>query len=414
MHQEHMAHRLHSGLGANSGKLDTQAMLLLAVNGLLAAANALSGTFMGVYLWKAKHDFAVVGWLTLATHAAMALTFWLAGKWVKEHNKMNSLRLGVAISACFYFLVLWLGSRSVHYVLLLGVVQGMASGFFWLAFNVVYCEVTNPHNRDRFNGWAGLLGSGAGIVGPWISGLLIVRMTGASGYRLMFSISLGIYLVGVLVSFFLKKRKAQGEYDWLLPLRCLRQKGPWRRVCAALVAQGVREGVFGFMIGLMVYLATRSEAKLGGFSLITSSVALVSYWLAGKFVKPRYRSAAMLAGVCGMVAVIVPFFWKVGYVTLLLFGVSVSLFYPLFTIPMTSTVFDLIGQDEESAKQREEYIVLRELSLNLGRMLGTGLFLGVVSWRTDTLVVNWLLLVIGSSPLASWAFMRKQLKTNSA
>ncbi|WP_240344058.1 MFS transporter [Paenibacillus sp. SYP-B3998] len=377
---------------------------------LFGTANALSGTFVGVYLWKAKNDYALIGWFTLTTHLTMAITFWLAGKWVKEHNKMNCLRVGMAVSACFYMLVLWLGSNSFHYFIWLGIVQGISAGLFWISFNVVYFEVTDPDNRDRFNGWMGLLGSSAGIVAPWISGLLIVGLGDIVGYRLIFSISLGIFVLGVIVSFFLKKRKVQGSYEWLLPVRCLKQSGtPWRRVSLALAAQGFREGVFGFMIALLVYIATSSEASLGKFVLITSAVSLLSFWVVGKFIKPRFRKGSMLLGALMMVAVILPFFWKVNFTTLLLFGVGASLFLPLYTVPMVSAVFDLIGSDEASAKQREEYVVLRELGLNVGRVLGVLLFIGVVSWSTTPLVINLLLLIIGSSPLISWYFMRKQL-----
>jgi YQGE family putative transporter len=307
-------------------------------------------------------------------------------------------------------LVLWLGSRSIHYIIVLGLVQGISSGLFWLAFNVVYFEVTNPDNRDRFNGWAGLLGAGAGILAPWISGMLIVTLGDIAGYRLIFSISLGIFIVGVIVSFFLKKRKVEGTYEWFLPIRCLRQaKSPWRRVGLALVAQGFREGVFGFLIGLLVYISTSSEASLGRYLFMTSSVSLVSFWAAGKFIKPRYRRGAMLLGALMMVAVIVPFFWKLSFITLLIFGVTVSLFYPLYSIPMMSTVFDLIGTNEGSAKQREEYVVLRELALNIGRVLGVLIFIAIVSWSTAPSVMSLLLLLIGSSPLASWYFMRRQM-----
>ncbi|MFD0697372.1 MFS transporter [Paenibacillus sp. GCM10027628] len=399
----------------HKGSLGSQAVLLLVVQMLFNIANALSGTFVGVYLWKAKNDYALIGWFTLATHLTMAVTFWLAGKWVKEHNKMNCLRAGVAVSACFYMLVLWLGSNSYHYFVGLGMVQGISSGFFWIAFNVVYFEVTDPDNRDRFNGWAGLLGSGAGILAPWISGLLIVGLGDVAGYRLIFSISLGIFVLGVIVSFFLKKRKIQGTYEWLLIIRCLKQaQTPWKRVFLALVAQGFREGVFGFMIGLLVYIATSSEASLGRFVLITSTVSLISFWLVGKFIKPRYRKGTMLVGALMMVAVILPFFWKMNFTTLLLFGVGASLFLPLYSVPMVSAVFDLIGADEASAKQREEYVVLRELGLNTGRVLGVLLFICVVSWSTAPLVLNVLLLLIGSSSLVSWYFMRKQLTLASS
>jgi YQGE family putative transporter len=392
------------------GRLDAQAILLLVVHTLFGSANALSGTFVGVYLWKAKNDYALIGWFTLTTHLTMALIFWLAGKWVKEHNKMNCLRLGVAVSAGFYMLVLWLGANSFHYFVWLGMVQGTSAGLFWVAFNVVYFEVTDPDNRDRFNGWVGLLGSGAGIVAPWISGLLIVSLGDGAGYRLIFSISLGIFLLGVIISFFLKKRKVQGTYEWLFPLRCLRQaETPWKRVCLALVFQGVREGVFGFMIALLVYISTSSEASLGSFVLITSAVSLVSFWAAGRFIKPHYRKISMLIGAAMIVSVIIPFFWKMGYSTLLIFGIGASLFFPMYSVPMVSAVFDLIGSNEASAKQREEYIVLRELSLNVGRVCGVLLFICVISWSKAPLVINVLLLIIGSSPLVSWYFMKKQL-----
>ncbi|SDN27824.1 MFS transporter, YQGE family, putative transporter [Paenibacillus sp. yr247] len=391
-------------------RLDAQAILLLIVHTLFGSANALSGTFVGVYLWKAKNDLALIGWFTLVTHLTMAITFWLAGKWVKEHNKMNCLRLGVAVSACFYMLVLLLGTSSFHYFVWLGMVQGISAGLFWIAFNVVYFEVTDPDNRDRFNGWVGLLGSGAGIVAPWISGLLIVSLGDGAGYRLIFSISLGIFLLGVIISFFLKKRKVQGAYEWLFPFRCLRQaETPWKRVSLALVFQGVREGVFGFMIALLVYISTSSEASLGKFVLITSAVSLVSFWAAGRFIKPHFRKISMLIGSVMVVAVIIPFFWKMGYSTLLIFGLGAALFFPMYSVPMVSAVFDLIGSNEASAKQREEYVVLRELSLNVGRVCGVLLFISVISWSKEPLVINVLLLIIGSSPLVSWYFMKNQL-----
>lgn len=393
------------------GALDAQTVLLLAVQGLFVCANALSGTFVNVYLWKMSNDFALIGWFTFSHQVALGLTFWLAGKWVKEHNKMHSLRLGIFISACFYLFVLLLGNQAHYYVWALGIVQGIAAGLFWLAFNVVYFEATEPDNRDKFNGWAGLLGAMAGMLAPWLSGLLITRMADTSGYRLIFSISLGVFLVGVLVSLFLKKRKVDGRYEWLHSIHRLRDKqSPWRRISPGLMMQGIREGVFMFVIGLLVYIATGNEMKLGNYALVTSGVSLIAFYLAGKWLRPHRRSAAMLIGAVLITAVIVPFFWKVNYMTLLLFGIGVSLFFPLYIIPMTSTVFDYIGHDEDSAAHRVEYVVLREESLNLGRMIGTLLFIIVVSISKKPIVLNSFLLIIGSMPIVSWLFMKAVLK----
>ncbi|ANE49121.1 MFS transporter [Paenibacillus swuensis] len=395
------------GAKHHKGKLDSQSIILLLVHGLFSIANALSGTFVNVYIWKAKSDFALIGWFALIQQLTMAITFWVAGKWVKEHNKMNSLRAGIALSAVFYLMVLWLGQGAVTYIWLLGIVQGMASGCFWLAFNVVYFEVTDPDNRDQFNGWAGIIGSSSGILTPWLSGYFIAKMGDSGGYRFIFSLSLVIFFVGVIVSFFLKKRKVSGTYYWIQAIKDLRRKNnPWRLVVPALSAQGIREGVFGFIIGLLVYIATKKELQLGNFTLITSAVAFVSFLLLGRWLKRRYRGPAMLLGTVMMSAVILPLFWKLNYFTLLIFGIGTALFMPLYTIPMTSSVFDLIGGNAETAQARVEYIVLRELALCGGRVVGTLVFIIVVSQTTSPFIMNILLLCIGSAPIATWILMR--------
>ncbi|NIK76126.1 YQGE family putative transporter [Paenibacillus castaneae] len=391
--------------------LDRQAVLLLIVQALYGVANALSGTFVPVYLWKASQSYMLIGWFTLGQYILSGLTFWIAGKWVKERNKMYSLRIGIILSGLFYCTVLLLGQQAKTYSVPLGMLNGIALGFFWVAFNVVYFEVTDPDNRDRFNGWAGLLGSAAGIVAPWVSGLLITTMQDEKGYRLIFTLSLVIFSISVVLSFWLKKRHGQGTYNWKHGIQQLMQKGnPWRRMLPAIAAQGVREGVFMFLVGLTVYVATQNESKLGTFSLVTSLIALISFWIVGKMLKKRNRKISMLIGAVMIGAVILPLFWKVNFTTLLLFGIGTSLFMPLYVIPMTSSVFDLIGKSEESAREREEFIVLREAGLVIGRIIGLTSYLIVLPLNSSTTAITWLLFAVGVVPIAGWWFMRPFLE----
>lgn len=391
--------------------LGGQGVLLLIVQALYGVANALSGTFVPVYLWKASQSYMLIGWFTLGQYVLSGLTFWIAGKWVKEHNKMYSLRIGIVLSGVFYFTVLLLGQQAKTYSIPLGMLYGIALGFFWIAFNVVYFEVTEPDNRDRYNGWAGLLASAAGIVAPWVSGLLITTMQGEKGYRLIFTISLAIYLVSVILSFWLKKRDGQGTYNWKHGIQQLMQKGnPWRRMFPAIAAQGVREGVFMFLVGLTVYVATQNESKLGTFSLVTSLTALISFWIVGKMLKKKNRKLSMLIGTVMIGVVILPLFWEVSFTTLLLFGIGTSLFMPLYIIPMTSSVFDLIGKSEESAREREEFIVLREAGLVVGRIIGLSSYLILLPMNHSTAAITWLLFAVGIVPIAGWWFMKPFLE----
>ncbi|MFF2017245.1 MFS transporter [Paenibacillus sp. NPDC058177] len=392
-----------------AASMKVQASLLLGVNGLFLLAGALSGTFLNVYLWKSRQDYMMIGWFTVAQQIALGLSFWLAGKWVKEHNKMNALRIGIAVSGLFYLIVLGIGGNAIQYIWPLGLLLGVAIGLFWLAFNIVYFEITDAANRDFWNGWMGLLGSLTGIVGPWASGRLISSLSGDRGYQIVFMISLGIYGAAVVLSFFLKKRKSEADYGWLEPWRQLKGSDQWRRVAAGLFFQGLREGVFSFLIGLLVFVAAKEESKLGQFALVTSALSLVSYWIAGKFFKPTYRSAGMLIGGVLLVGVITPLLWQVNYGTLLIMGMGTSLFIPLYMLPMTSTSFDLIGASEESVSNRVELVVLRELSLMCGRILGILVFIAVLSVNRSPRTITVLLLVLGAAPLGSWLVLRRSL-----
>ncbi|WP_128894864.1 MFS transporter [Longirhabdus pacifica] len=396
----------------HANEFGKQAILLLIVQGLHAAATALSSTFVNVYLWKISNNYITIASFALSHQIAGALTFFLAGKWVKEYNKMNSLRLGVVLSGAFYLLILLLQEKAIHYVLLLGALQGIAAGFFWLAFNVVYFEITDRDNRDKFNGWAGLLSSLAGMLAPWISGIIITQMKDEVGYMFIFAVSLGIFFVAAVISFFLTKREVQDHYEWFHGFRQLGEKGNvWRKVMPALTAQGFREGVFAFLIALLVFKATSSELRLGNFSLVTSGVALVSYWVAGKILKPSNRSLLMLLGTIALIAFILPLFIALSYPIILIFGIGTAVFLPYFVVPMTSSVFDIIGKTQESAQHRVEYVVLRETGLNLGRILGTVLFIIVLAifGQNNALIMTVLILIIGSTPLVAWMFMRNLL-----
>ncbi|WP_055109020.1 MFS transporter [Paenibacillus ihumii] len=389
--------------------LNQQCKLLLAVNSLFVLAGALSGTFLNVYLWKFRQDFAMIGWFAFSQQLAIGLTFWVAGKWVKERDKMFILRLGIVISGLFYLLVLASGTRMIYYIWPLGIVSGIGVGLFWLAFNVVYFEVTDRNNRDLFNGWVGIMGSVIGIIGPWLSGWLISAMPGERGYRMIFTISLIVYAGGVLLSFRLKKRKRGRDYRWLEPVRRMKPGSPWREAVPASIAYGLREGVFLFLINLLVYINTTSEWRVGQYMLITSLVSLISYWAAGKWIAIRHRWAEMLIGAIMMTLAVIPLLWKVSYAALIIFGVGTALFMPLYIIPMISSVFDLMGRETGDADYRVELTVLREISMMFGRLAGIIIFIWFYSRSPQMTTVLWLMAGLGAAPLISWLAMRRLL-----
>ncbi|OXM17171.1 MFS transporter [Paenibacillus herberti] len=399
---------------SRKGLLRGQPLKLLLVLTLFNSANALSGIFVPVYLFKTNQSYLLVGVFSLLQYAAGGLCVWLVGPWVKRKGLVSSLRTGLALSGVFYLAVLLLGQRAVDWAAVLGLVSGTASGCFWLAYNVLYFEITEKNNRDAYNGMAGLLASAVGMAAPFLSGLIIGASRGNVGYTFIFSISLALFATAAIVSASIRKRPPQGKYSWSFPIKELRiGNSPWRRFTPAIVLQGLRDGVFMFVLGLAVYAATGAEQKVGTFYLVTSLVAMATFWLCGRWLKPSRRKWAMLGGTLALAGVILPLLGGMSYSNLLLLGIGTSLFAPLYMIPMTSSVFDLMGRNEEAVQSRVELTVLREAALTVGRLIGTTVFLIVAGSAAGESGFPWLLLALGSAPIFGWWWIRNMLDTGT-
>ncbi|MDQ0417748.1 YQGE family putative transporter [Croceifilum oryzae] len=388
--------------------LDREAWYLLTISALHAISLALSNTFLNVYLWKLKQNFLLIGWYNLTYHISVAVTFVFAGWLTKKVDRVIAIRLGVAIQALFYLTVLFLGTSAADYVVLLGFFIGVGSGFYWLAFNVLYFEITERENRDYFNGISGFTNSLAGIIAPILSGWIITRINHFTGYRIIFWISLGIFIAAVIVSFFLKARSSRGSYRLKEVLRIAwNRENKWHWINLAMLVQGIREGVFVFITGLLVYLTARSELTLGTFYTVCNLVSLISYYFVGKWMTPERRIKAMFVGAIALGVCFLPYLFLLNTWSMFAFGIGIFLFFPFYYNPILSIVFDVIGEKVENVELRVEYVVSRELALNIGRILSVFGFIIWISYYPDLIHIRWYLLPIAFMQVLTWWLIRK-------
>nr|WP_265182474.1 MFS transporter [Geomicrobium sp. JCM 19055] len=125
---------------------------------------------MNVYLWKQSEDILAIALYNLASVLFQPLAFFLAGRLTKRLDRTTVLRIGVGMLAVFYLVVLLAGTNASQMLIILGAILGLGFGVYWLAFNVLTFEITEPETRDVFNGFLGLFSSFAGMIGPFTAG----------------------------------------------------------------------------------------------------------------------------------------------------------------------------------------------------------------------------------------------------
>ncbi|OEH92919.1 MFS transporter [Bacillus solimangrovi] len=391
-----------------TGKIDVNRdlILLLLVGGLYSLSIALSNTFVNVYLWKQSGQYRDIALYNLAIVIMQPLTFILAGRWAKSMDRVIVLRVGVTCLSAFYLMVLMVGENASSYLLTLGGLLGIGYGFYWLAYNVLTFEITEPDTRDFFNGFLGLLTSFAGMIGPFLAGYIISSLEKFTGYTVIFSISLGLFIGAVILSFFLERRPAKGNFSFRRILFERKNDENWNNILKAHFVQGLREGTFLFVISVWVFVTTNSELALGTFGLINSGVAFVFYFLATRFIKPRHRKKAILIGGIMLYAAVFLVTFQLSFTRLIIYAIVIAIAYPILLVPYLSLTFDVIGRAWRAAEMRIEYIVVRELYLNLGRITSILSFIFAITFFNEKIAIPVVLIIIGIGHLLISVFVR--------
>lgn len=388
--------------------LGRRAWWLLFVSGCFALSVGLSNTFVNIYLWKVDRSYTVIGWYNFAVYALVPIAFVLAGAIAKKTQPVLTLRFGVALHGVFFALVLAGGNALAHLPFVPGVVMGVAAGFYWLSFNWLSLLLTDKSARDRFYGLNGVVSAVAGMVAPTVAGYVIShedRFGGLTGYHVIFGLSLALFAAATAISLGLHTEAIRGKLNLQTAVRMATRDPKWRMTLYGCGVYGLREGVFLFLIGLLIYVATGSELELGEFLLLQNALSFASFFLVGRFTTDRNRMWVIGIGAVGMALTALIFLTPITAASVMWYGGLIAVFLPMFIVPLQATVFNQIGALDKTGETYVEQIILREIIENAGRVVGVGAFLGVLALRSDARAIGWFAVVLGFVQLGTWALL---------
>lgn len=349
---------------------------LLVVSGFFHLSIGLSNTFVNIFIFKVDHSFAAIAWYNLLVFILLPFTFVLAAWIARKTSTAMALRIGIVLHAVFYAVTLFVGERAAHMPALLGILMGLAAGFYWLAFDVLSVEYTDSGAHEPFFGIHGVLTSITNVVAPPIAGVLISRedafLGGLSGYHVVFGISFALFVAATLYSVRLKSAAMTDLHLWG-GLQSLRERA-WLRLMVGSLMYGLREGVFMFLIGLLVFLATGSELRLGEFLLLQGGLSFAAFYLAGRL-SAHFRSRLFTAGAIGMAAAACLFLVPIQAWSIIVYGCITAAALPFFLVPLQGYVYDGMEVLVRDDAPTTTHIIVREWFENAGRIIGIVLFL---------------------------------------
>jgi MFS transporter, YQGE family, putative transporter len=378
------------------------AKALLLVNTLFTFAMGLSNIFVNVFFWKQTNNFKIIVMYNMLHYIVIPMIFILGGIIAKRKNGIWPLRLGLLAYAVFFGVILLVGGKGVGYIYLLGVIHGIGSGFYWLAFNTLCFDYTNINNRDTFNGFNGSCAGIASAAAPITSAYIISRFTGMTGYKVVFAITLMIFLILIFISLALKCKNYAGKLNYRKAF--LGNCEEWRTIRKSTFFWGFRDVIIVFIINILIIQTTKSELSLGQLTLVGSLLSSAVYILVQRVVKPPRRRLSILIGSMGSFLAVLGLALEVKYATLLLYVVVDAFFIPFFLIQLNSSTYNVINRAHDE-DMRIEYMINRDLMMNTGRIISAGILLILLNISAETSMLQGFLIFIGLAPAVSGYFL---------
>lgn len=392
------------------GKLHPQSYLspelitLLTVHAIFLLAVGLSNTFINIFLWRVQKSLSIVVLFNAIHFSSVAATAIIGGWLAKRTSLTFNLRLGIVCYGILYVILLIVQDKAAHYIWILGILLGMSGGFYYISYNVLGYDFSSDDNRDYVMGIQGLVFSLATMVAPFVAGAIIESLKGLKGYILIFSVSLTLFVIAVVLSTRIPMKTVNKQYYIKSILLMPFKKINWRYAMAGEAIRGFREGVMMFLSNILLYALVSSELLIGYYTLICSTIQLFSFYFISRKMRPCNRKQYLFIGTIVVMAVSSIFIFRLSAVTIFAYGIITSFFITFINNPSAALIYWVIHKTPNSKKRRIEGIVAREVYLNIGRVTGVLLLLAVPE---DIKVIAYVILGLGVSQIIMWYLFNK-------
>jgi len=365
----------------------------------------LSGIFVNIYLWKAGHSVIDVAWYNMYYAMTIPIMCVAAGWIIKHKGAIISFRTGIIIEVFFYMLLLYLKADSIRYLCLIGCLKGTSAAFFAMGMHTMTYDFSKRDEYPLIFSYTSIFSNISALTAPLITGFVLMIISSQTGYNVIFSCSLILYVVSVIFTSKIQNNKQASSYKIL---EVFKKKNKARTLInTAYGLSSMKNITFSFLISLLLYIQTDSELSVGLFSSLAGISSIFIIYVVGRRINEGNRNRilplcafAVLLSVAGLI-------FKISIPSILFYIVLSSMFEPLIGIIQNIMCFEVIKSDPDCENLRVEYIIVREFPIAAGRIIGLLVFIVFKDVLNNLMLLKVVIFLLGSVFVWMWLIMRK-------
>lgn len=348
----------------------------LMMNALFSFGGNLSGVFQSVFLWKLDKTYSLLAYFSMYWSLAIIIFFGLCAWVARKTNPLITMRLGFVFYLITYLIMLIFHQTLSEHIFLLGVVNGLAMSLYYVGMHMAVLDLTTNEKRDQFLYIQGILFTVGGMVAPLLSGIIISQLDGMIGYYVVFIATCVFFILAFFVSLRVQVKPVESKsFFWEVVKH---PSAEWRKMYKVMFADGIVSGVYTtFLITMMTFKVAGGEFSLGVFNTAAEIISMLAFYVLAKYSIPDYRIRIFAIGSVGILigSLLISAFPMI--VTLVLFAIIQPVSMNMISTSMNAMIYASIEKDPQYKEKRLDYIIIREIPLGVGRIIGVAMFLAM-------------------------------------
>lgn len=361
--------RVSLALGLN--RFSKTYFLFLKSHTLFLIFMAIPNVFINTFFMNQTDDTNVVLLYNMLNYIFTGLGMFPAVYLMRKASAAVCAIVGVSLYNVMYVCLLLLNNNAADYAYLLGIFNGIASGFYWLSYATRLAESTTDENREGALSLQSIFSSIVNLVFPMISGAIISSLPGNTGYFAIFGLALFLALITIVELCRLPKISITNKKTHICScLKTVFHNKVWFLSMFTNTCYSVREGAFAFMFNIIIFQFVRSEALVGLNTFLCAAASIASSILLMKIVNQNNRLSSMLLSSVFMFIVSIIFIFYMNVYTCLVFAVINAAVLLYLSFPVSGVVMSPYGVMPDAAEFCPEFMAIKENFVGTGRSIG--------------------------------------------
>lgn len=340
----------------------------------------MSGLFLNLYLWRLTQDLTINAVYNIISFAMTPAAFALGGLIAKKRDRMLTYRIGIVMIAFFYLMVIITQEHVPDYYIWFALFNGISSGFYWTGYLVLQYDVSTDSNRIRFLAMNMVMFNTAGLAGPALAGFIIQRNEGLQGYIFIFTLAFIMFVIAAIVSFRIPTVHSHHRIYYLKMMGLVMQRNRrWLKALYGFLVMGLFQGIMLFLPNIILFQAVGREDWVGYLGVFFSSLTVATGYVISRKAQKENVRVYVFASTTGVVIGSGLLLLGVEIWSVVTFMILFSICNPLAINTLTSYYYRLMGTLPLKGQLRIESVVMRELFLNIGRVISISLLVLLVA-----------------------------------